>query len=243
MNCKYRDTQIFYDYHCKNTELTDVFLHGWGCNSESLKFCKDFTKNSTLFLDFPPFGKSGKDPEGWTIFTYANMVISLCQKLGIKKVNLIGHSFGGRVAIIVSALCKKEVEKLVLVDSAGIKPKRGLKYYIKIYQYKLAKKRKKDISKFGSSDYLALSPNMQQVFKSVVNTHLQDFLPQIQAKTLIIFGENDTTTPLYMAKKLKKHIKNSKLVVLPAAGHFCFLDKKLEFVSILKEFLQEEKCS
>lgn len=215
----------------------NVYLHGWGCNHESFMFCHKYMKHSSLYLDFPPFGQSSKVLNDWTIFTYANMVISLIQHLKIKRFNLIGHSFGGRVAIIISVLCKDEVNRLVLVDSAGLKPKRGLGYYGKVFAYKLKKKFGMDVSKLGSCDYLALTKPMRRIFSNVVNTHLDEFLPFISASTLVIFGKDDKTTPLYMARKLKRKIKNCKLVILEDAGHFCYIDRRLEFLNNLKLFL------
>lgn len=237
MKYEYRDCEIFYKYIDRKSETTDIFLHGWGCDHTSLFFCKDLTKNSCLFVDFPPFGESGKRLSDWNVFTYANMLIALCKKLKIDRFNLVGHSFGGRIAIIVSVLCKDETNALVLVDSAGVKPKRSVSYYAKVGIYKLKKKLKMDVSKYGSCDYLAQDQNMRKVFNSIVNTHLDEFLPYIKCDCLIVFGQNDKTTPIYMAKRLHKKIKNSQLVILGDAGHFAFVDRKLEFSRILKEFL------
>lgn len=235
---KFRDAEIFFRFFDRKSEVVNVFLHGWGCDHKSFMFChKALKKQSALFIDFPPFGQSTQTIKDWTIFTYANMVMSICQQLGIRKINLIGHSFGGRISIILSALCKTEVQKVVLVDSAGVKPRRNPSYYLKIWTYKIKKKIGKDVSKYGSCDYLALSPNMRKIFNNIVNTHLDDFLPFIVAPTLIIFGKNDTTTPVYMAKKMKKKIKDSKLVLLENAGHFSFVDRRLEFLSEIKAFL------
>lgn len=241
MTKTFRDAQIFYKFYNKKSEVVNVFLHGWGCDHTSFLFCNTYLKKqSCLFIDFPPFGKSSKNICDWTIFTYANMVVSLCEKLGINKVNLIGHSFGGRVSVVIATLCKDMVQKVVLVDAAGVKPKRSLSYYFKVWAYKLRKKLGMDVSGYGSCDYLALSPSMKEIFKSIVNTHLDDFLPFIEAPTLIIFGKEDKTTPMYMAKKLHKKIKNSWLVILEGAGHFCFVDRKLEFLQRLKIFLEED---
>jgi len=236
----YRNIKIFYKFIDKKSDVTNVYLHGWGANHKSLLFCQDhLKKQNSLFIDFPPFGESDKFPKDWNVFTYANMVISLCQHLKLKKLNLIGHSFGGRISIITAVLCKEEVEKVVLVDSAGLKPRRSLWYYLKVYTYKLKKKLGLDVSKYGSCDYLALDKNMKKVFNSIVNTHLDDFLPFIRAKTLVIFGKEDKTTPIYMAKKFKRKIKNSKLVLLEGAGHFCFVERRLEFLSQLEKFIKE----
>lgn len=235
----YRGVKIFYRFFDRKNEQTDIFLHGWGCSQQDFLFCKDLSKRNTLFIDFPPFGRSEKDLFNWNIFTYANMVISLCEHLNIKKMNILGHSFGGRIAIIMAVLCKENVEKIVLIDSAGLKPKRPLSYRIKVFKYKIRKKLNLDVSKYGSSDYLSLNENMKTIFKSVVNTYLDDFLPFINAKTLIIFGKNDTTTPIYMAKKLKRKIKNSNLVLIENAGHFPYLERKVQFLSLIKDFLEE----
>lgn len=239
MKFTYRDCEIFYKHIERKSMATDIFLHGWGCDHTSLLFCNDLTKNSCLFVDFPPFGKSGKSLEDWNVFTYANMVIALCKKLKITNFNLIGHSFGGRIAIIVAVLCKGETNSLVLIDSAGVKPRRSLNYYVKVGTYKLKRRLGLDVSKYGSCDYLALTPNMRKVFNSIVNTHLDEFLPYIKCDTLIVFGENDKTTPIYMAKRLHKKIKSSRLVIVGNAGHFSYVDRRLEFSKILKDFLQK----
>ena len=236
---KFKDLEIFYKYvdNAKNSTL--LILHGWGCSHESLFFCSEFIKNfNLLYVDFPPFGNSSKNLQDWTIFTYVHMICSLCEKLKIEKFSVLGHSFGGRVAILLAALNKTKFGNLVLVDSAGIKPKRTFSWYVAVLKYKIRKKLGKDVSSYGSSDYRVLDENMKKVFCNIVNTHLDDFLPQIRAKTLIVFGKEDKTTPIYMAKKLHKGLRNSKLVLLSNAGHFCFDDKRVEFISILRDFLE-----
>ncbi len=237
---RYREVEIFYDFDDKQTSVVDVFLHGWGCSGETLLFCKNHTSNSTLFVDFPPFGKSGDNIVGWSVFTYANMIIALCAHLQINCFNLIGHSFGGRVAIIVASICKEKTNKLLLVDSAGLKPRRNLKYKINQLRYRLCKKFGKNVDKFASADYKAMPAKLKAVFCSIVNTHLEELLSLIRCETLIVYGSKDLQTPLYMAKRLKRKIANSKLVVVQGAGHFCFVDRQMEFVVLMKDFLKED---
>ena len=189
MECVFRGSKIFYQYYDYGGDATNIYLHGWGRSSDELLFFKEHLKQSSLFIDFPPFGKSDKDIDGWSIFTYANLVCFLCEKIGIKKYNLIGHSFGGRVAILLCVLCKDAVKKLVLLDSAGVKPRRGLRYHIKVWSFKRRKKKGLDVSRLGSEDYRNLPENIKPIFVSIVNTHLDEFLPFINCKTLIIFGE------------------------------------------------------
>ena len=93
----------------------------------------------------------------------------------------------------------------------------------------------------GSSDYRALDPECRSTFVSVVNTFLEEYCYQIKAPTLIIFGKQDEVTPLYMAKRLNKLIKNSTLEVVEHAGHFCFEDRPIKIVELLSKFLKEKK--
>ena len=239
---KYRNVEIYFRFIDRKKKTTNIYLHGWGVDHKTLFFCDDILKNqNSLYVDLPPFGKSEAPTSDWSIFTYANLIVSLCEKLQIKSFNLIGHSFGGRIAIIVATICKEETQKLVLIDSAGLKPHRSFKYHFKVLSYKFRKKFGFDTSKYGSDDYKSLDKNMRPIFNSIVNTHLDDFLPLIKKDTLIIFGEKDTATPLYMAKRFRKKLKNSRLVVLKDAGHFCFNDKRFEFLTELRKFVEGEK--
>ena len=116
---------------------------------------------------------------------------------------------------------------------------KGLKKRIKKLTFNILSKfiDKKKLTKFYSKDYLALNPIMQQSFVKIVNEHLDYTLNGISNKTLIIFGEDDRETPLYMAKKLNKNIKNSNLIIIKNAGHFCFIDKPLAFNKAVEDFL------
>lgn len=237
---EYRECKIYYKFIDRKKPITNIFLHGWGVEHTSIELFDNVLKEeNSLFVDFPPFGKSGNNPKGWSIFTYANMIIKLCQKLNIQKYNLIGHSFGGRVSIIIAALCKEETNRLVLIDSAGVKPKRNIKFRLNVLRYKIRKRLGLDISKYGSEDYKKLDENMREVFKNIVNTHLETFMSMIRCRTLIVFGKDDRVTPVYMAYEIHKRIKTSKLVLVYGAGHFCFQEKPLECCACLKKFLEE----
>ena len=236
---KYNSVEIYYQTFNKNKSRPIFLLHGWGSNSEIFNNLIDNFPNKTFItIDFPPFGKSDKDIKGWNIFTYVGMFMSLCDHLKIESCDILGHSFGGRIAIITSAVKRSLVHSCILVDSAGIKPKRKLNYYIKLCQYKRAKKRGKDTSCYGSSDYKNLSPEMKETFKSVVNTYLDDYAKKMHVKTLIVWGRDDRETPMYMCKRLKNYIKGSQVKIIDKAGHFSFLDHPLLFYKILSGFLE-----
>ena len=194
-----------------------VFLHGWGADKNSFIWLKDYFKEySLIFVDFAGFGETQEPVKPYSVFDYMQELRNLLSGFEIKNLILVGHSFGGRVAIKYTFFYQNDYEvfKLCLVDSAGIKPRRGIKYYYNIYRYKFYKKffpNSKKIEKFGSSDYRKLSSVMKQTFIKVVNEDLSYYAKFITAKTKIVWGEKDLETKMYMARKLHKMIKNSSL--------------------------------
>lgn len=150
----------------------------------------------------------------------------------------MAHSFGGRVALRL-ALKDKRLDKLVLTGSAGLKPKRSVGYYFKVYLYKLLKKvfSENFLKGFGSSEYRSLDGVMKKSYLKIVNTHQDQEVSKITNKTCLIYGSKDKSTPLYIAKKFNKLIKNSTLIVISGAGHFAFIDQPYLFNVYLKEFL------
>lgn len=235
-----------------------LLLHGWGGSIESFlpvfNSLKNYIGEKGNFnyriwcLDLPGFGKSQIPSDNWGSYEYANFVKSFLDHFNIKKVILIGHSFGGRLSIILGAKYVDLVEKIILIDSAGIIPKRGLDYYIKVCLYKILKsfflffiKDKEKVSDklsslFGSKDYKKANKLRKNLVK-VVNEDLQPLLKKIKCPVLIFWGENDKDTPLYMGKIMEKEIKDSGLVMLENAGHFSYLDNFYKFDLVLKKFL------
>lgn len=236
----YNGIKIFYRLKGEGKERVVLCLHGWGRSSDDFEgLVKNFSRKTFLMVDFPPFGQSEKEIVGWSIFTYAQMVMSLCEHLNIKSVDIVAHSFGGRVATIISAVECAFVHSCVLTGSAGMKPKRKLNYYYKVYRYKICKKFGKNLLNQGSQDYQCLSPAMKSTFVNVVETHLEDYAKQIKAKTLLVWGIDDDQTPLYMARRLNKLIKNSRIELLSGA-HFAFMENKYKFFSLVKHFWEED---
>ena len=151
---------------------------------------------------------------------------------------IIAHSFGARV--VIKALSKGlKVDKLVLTGSAGLKPRFNLKRAIKKVVFKLFKGVMSECFKqrFYSADYLKCDPVMRQSFKLVVSENLAPLYKKVSVDTLLIFGKLDRETPLYMAKRQRNYIKNSKLIVMQNAGHFCFIDRADVFNQTVFSFL------
>ncbi len=230
-----------------------LLLHGWGCNWTTLNSIIGSLaeKMHVYAVDFPGHGKSDEPDSVWGIEKYTSCIENFCNKLGIAKPVLLGHSFGGRVSILMAS--RNDVAEVILVDAAGVKPKRKPIYYIRVYTYKTLKhllpvglgKRlgNRLLDKYrgrkGSADYNAASPVMRAVLSKVVNEDLKGVMPAISAPTLLIWGENDTATPLSDAKIMNSLIPDSGLVSFPGCGHYSFLDNPGGFRSVIKEFLKK----
>ncbi len=237
----YNGVKVYYDYRHKNNSRPIVLLHGWARDGSDFDGLSSMFKDrSILTVDFPPFGQSQKDVLGWNIYTYVGMLMSLCDHLNIENADFVGHSFGGRIVIILSAVKRSLVHSCILIDSAGMRPRRSVKFRLRQLKLSIARKLHLNYHPKGSADYEALSPEMKKTFKSIVNTHLEDYARKMPMRTLIIWGEKDNETPLYMARRLNRLIKNSQLKILKNGSHFSFLECKFEFFSCVEKFFMEE---
>ena len=246
MRKKINGLNITYRYHKGDSESVVLLLHGWGGNLNSFLHLEKYlvaNKFSVIALDFPGFGGSETPTENWALDDYVKVVAQLLDAEHIEKANLICHSFGGRVGILFTSQNQSKVDKLILVDSAGIKPRFSLIKKVKIFRYKLLKKLKKagiikrNLSDFGSTDYKALPDDMKPVFNRIVNRDLTEEAKTIKVPTLIIWGKDDKDTPLYMAKKLNKIIQDSAIITFEG-GHFAYLNNADKFNLIVNEFLK-----
>ncbi|MDE5601943.1 MAG: alpha/beta hydrolase [Clostridia bacterium] len=224
-------------YICFGSGEDIVFLHGWGASASAFlfvakRFCGD---HRVTVIDFAGFGESEEPPIAYGVPEYTNDVLKLLEHIGINRAVFVGHSFGGRVCLELGAKHSEYVRKLVLVDSAGLKPRRGLKYYFKIGIHKFLRKLGlKGLG--GSSDYKVLSPIMRESFKLVVNYDQTPLLKSISCPTAIFWGDKDKETPPYMAHRLNRGIADSEIFWL-SGGHFSYADDPKKFVLILRAFI------
>ena len=251
MNINIDKVNIHYEILGEGKPL--LILHGWGGCINSMYPLIEYYKKShkVITLDFPSHGESSMI-ENWNVTDYMNNLYNFLQELKIEKVDIICHSFGGRVSILLAALHPEMVDKLVLIDSGGMLCKRTPKYYAKLYSYKIAKhlmklkyRNKEEYDKWleeerkkrSSNDFNALKPEMRSTFIKVVNQNLKPYLKKITAPTVLIWGEFDKDTPIYMAKQINKGIKGSTLHILENCGHFSYLDDFNSVVKIIDEFI------
>lgn len=234
-----------------------VLLHGWGANITLFDNLINLlsTKYRVLAMDMPGFGGSDEPKEVWDVERYAEFVRDFVKDFAENEdVTFLGHSFGGRVIFKLNAQKNLpfKIRRLILVDAAGVKPKKTFKQKIKQAIYKLTKKiltsklftrlfpnamdnlRKKN----GSADYLAASPMMRQILVKVVNEDLTHLFPLVTVPTLLIWGRNDTATPVSDAELMEKQMKDAGLVVLENCGHFSFLEQQYTFNRVISSFMK-----
>lgn len=227
-----------------------IIMHGWGCNVDTVASIENIFKGKmrVINVDLPGHGQSSEPPSVWGIEEFTSMMEKFISKLGLTRPSLVGHSFGGRISILLSS--RGDVEKVLLVDSAGIKPKRTLSYYWKVYSFKtikhlanilFGKKKGSEIveklrGKKGSADYRNSTPRMRAIMSKCVNEDLKYAMPSIKAPVLLVWGEDDTATPLSDAQTMKRLIPDAGLVSFPGCGHYSFLDNPFGFKAVVSSF-------
>ena len=250
-------TKLYYETH-GNTGRPLLLLHGWGGKCESWKpVIRDFENEYKLIVvDFPGHGRSSDPSSPWSVTEYARLITGLLDHLGIEEADIIGHSFGGRVAIVLSAERPKRVGRVVLTGTAGLIPERSWLMKCRkrlfstfrksfdsgIVRVILGARRADAIAeklavKFGSEDYRHLNKLMRKTFVRIVEQDLAPYLHKIAAPVTLVWGEADTETPLWMGHTMEREIPNAKLHVLPNCGHYAYLDRYSDFKIISKRFL------
>ena len=260
MNIKINGYDIAYKISGpEDADKTAVILQGWatelGMYDSVAAAIND--EYRVVQLDFPGFGASDEPKEPWNVDAFADFVCDFLEALGIEKATLIGHSYGGRVIIKLAARSAEgrlpfEIDRIILVDSAGVMPERTARQKLSVKRYKLKRNflMSKPIhslfpevidywmSKQGSDDYKAASPMMKKCLVMAVNEDLKDIMPLVKQETLLVWGDCDEDTPLSDAKTMEKLMPNAGLAVLEGTNHFSFLYKPVEFRNILRAFLE-----
>lgn len=227
-----------------------LVLHGWGDSSVGWQaFSKELADSfEVILVDLPGFGGT-QSPQGtWGLGDYATFVGTFLKKIRVQPYAIIGHSNGGSIAI--RGLAKKAftTDKLVLIDSAGIRTeyvgrKKAIRLVTKTGKLltkplpsSVRKKIRKRVYAAVGSDMLVVE-RLQETFKLVVTDDVQQDAATLKLPTLLIYGEDDLSTPVQYGRMFHHLIAGSKLETIPGAGHFAHLDKPLEVVKHIKEFL------
>lgn len=238
-----------------------LILHGWGCSMKTMQPVADALKKDhrILLVDFPGHGESGRPPEPWGVPEFAETILELLKRLSFLPCAVISHSFGCRIAAWIESEHPGTFNKMIFTGAAGIKPKPSEESRKKSARYKKLKQYCKTVQKipiigkaaegweeklrkkYGSRDYNALDEEMRKTFVKVISLDMTERYGRFRASTLLIWGDEDTETPLWMAREMEKRIPDAGLVILEGGTHFAFLEQVGRFNTISRQFLKEEK--
>jgi pimeloyl-ACP methyl ester carboxylesterase len=233
-----------------------VLLHGWGAKLQSVWPVAEklAPKGYQLhLLDLPGFGTSDPPPKTWGVTDYMQLVLAYLDETGLSRVALIGHSFGGRIALMLAAEHPDRVSKMVLANSAGLRTPVTIKQMTRNFMARSvrgalgklgleslqARLRERYNRRYGSEDFLNAG-DLRETFLRVIALDLTDYATRVQAPTVLVWGDQDTDTPLWQGRKLEQLIPDAGLIVFKGAGHFSYLERLYDFIRIVDHFLSDD---
>lgn len=245
---------VFYRQEGPDNGKTIVILHGWGASSDSWRAVQHGLAKQqfrVIVPDLPGFGRTPEPASVWGVRDYSKFVRDFAEKLQLRSFALLGHSFGGRIAISYAHVHGKELEALILCDAAGISRRnkiriwlffiltkagnlifampilRFLKPYVRYFYYKITREK----------DYYQSDGRMREIFKRVVEEKIRHHISHITAPTLILWGEKDRATPVSDAHIIQKTIPQSHLYIFTGKGHAINLESPYEVTRQIALFL------
>lgn len=254
MYFSYKGIDLYYEKHGIGEE-TLIILPGWGDTRGSFsRLIQTLQDYYTIYIvDWPGFSNTKFPNYDLTIYDYSDMIHEWIKSLNLSNPVVLGHSFGGRILITLTGYYKYSYKKIILMDAAGIRPKKTLRSKVRGLCYKMLKKFSKIIPKrwrkefsrrifeyFSSADYRVLDEKMRKTFQNVIQEDLTEYLSNIQSDTLIVWGNEDCSTPIHDAVTMNQEIQNSKLYIFINAGHFVYLDRFQDVLEVLVRFIEKD---
>ncbi|HEY4276869.1 MAG TPA: alpha/beta hydrolase [Conexibacter sp.] len=232
-----------------------LVLHGWGASIDAMGSILTGLRDQVELVapDLPGFGESDMVPAPWTNADYARLVVRLADQLGIDRFALIGHSRGAAISLVIATepASRERVERMIFTGGAGIKPRHGADYYGKVGMAKLGraaaavggapgKKLQQRIrGKVASADWLAVPEALRGTLSNVLAEDLSPRLARVSAPTLLLWGERDEDTPLWMGERMEREIPGAGLVVLRGGGHYAYAEQAAHFNVVAAHFLTQ----
>lgn len=233
-----------------------VLLHGWGATSQAMWPVAQQLAQAGFtahVLDLPGFGKTQFPPQPWHVPDYARWVVKYLDFAKLERAHLIGHSFGGRISLVLGADYAQRVNKIVLSNSAGVRLPPSLKQQVMTLGGEILMRllslpglrsrrdriRQRLRRRFASEDYLNAGP-LEETFKLVIAEDLLPYARRVQASTLLFWGDQDQDTPLEAGRTLEREMPDAGLILIPGAGHYAYLDDLNQFIKVTVHFLKSD---
>jgi len=248
----YNGIRLYYEKYGSGEEKL-VILPGWGDTRKTFnRLIRTLEDYYTIYIvDYPGFGNTKFPSFDMTIYDYANLIHEWLNYLDLDNPTLLSHSFGGRIAITLTGYYQYKYEKIILMNSAGVKPKKTIRQKLRTKTYKLLKRLTKLLPKksrknleeklfnhYSSTDYRTLPNNMKKTFQNIVGEDLTNYLKDIKSECIILWGENDVSTPLKDGIIMNKNISKSKLYIFKDASYFVYLDRFQDVLETIVKFIE-----
>lgn len=234
-----------------------LMLHGWGADmSLVLPLAERLAARGyrVWALDLPGMGQTAAPDEPWKVVDYVMFVLRFMDYMEIERCALFGHSFGGRLGLILGSDHPERIERMVLSNSAGVRAKTSLLRQMRLSSYKLVRDglrrmgakgtaerlRQAYNARYGSADFNATSGVMRQTFINVIQEDLLPYAVRVSVPTLLIWGDQDEDTPLWQGRLLEKTIPDAGLVLYEGAGHYTYLDRLNDVAQVIDYFLKND---
>lgn len=241
-----------------------LLLHGWGPASVSLE--KNLLPLANRLkgrcrvtaLDFPGHGETPAQEGDWGVPEYAAWTLHAMDALGLHRVSVLAHSFGGRVALYLAAHHPERINKLLLTGCAGLRDRQSARARLRGAGFKMMRQGLGLLGKIpaarafsdktlvalresmASADYLLTPENLRGSFSKVVRQDLRPLLPGIAHPTLLVWGEQDTATPLWMGEVMAREMQKATLLVYQGDDHWAYQNQLARFVNAVEAFLEED---
>lgn len=231
-----------------------ILLHGWGLSGQTFFPLSKILKKAGYEVytpDLPGFGEEEAPQNPWHLSNYADFIDKFIKTHELPKAVIIGHSFGGRVALKFTQLYPDSVKAIILSGTPGYTPAPQLQilFYLMVakigaYIFSMPLLSKiKDRARLwlyyivGSRDFYRAQPQMRQTFKNIVQEKLDPSMQKLTVPCLLLWGANDTLVPVTIARRMKVAIKNSKLIVIKGADHRLPYAQPKLFTKFVTQFL------
>ncbi len=234
------DATLSIQYRETGTGFPLIYLHGWGLDSASfIPYIESLNDSGRhIAIDLPGFGASDRPQDAWGTEEYADFVIEFLQRLGIESCLVVGHSFGGRIAIRMARRGGNLLRGMILIASAGLKRKVPWRKRLRIKSIQTLARFARRIlpgttgeavkqrlyNTIASRDYKQAG-EMRAIFVRVVSEDLTPLLPDIKIPALLIWGAEDQETPPSLGQCMHKLLPNSVYIELPGFDHHSILDR------------------
>jgi len=223
--------EISFKIERKGSQKNFLILHGWGSKAQQWDKVSEIIAGegfNVIVPDLPGFGESREPERPWNLDDYCVFVQEFAKQLGLKNIYLLGHSFGGSLAVKFALKYPDQVEKLFLVGAACIRRKtlgkslsKKVAKIFRIFAFLpfYSSVRKGVYRYVFKSDYINSEGVMRKSYLKIISEDLTDALRAIKIPTVIIWGQNDNVTPIEDAYLIEKNVPGSKLAVIPGGNH------------------------